>query len=77
MSSTDLEKRSSEDLDAKEPQTEADDEIIPEKKLGEEIPAETRPSQMTFPEGGFRAWSVVFGTACVLFCTFGYANAFG
>jgi len=31
----------------------------------------------TFPEGGARAWSVVAGTSGVLFCTFGYANAFG
>lgn len=77
MSSTDLEKRSSEELSAKEPQTEAGDEMVSEKKSGEDIPAETKPGQMTFPEGGFRAWSVVIGTSCVLFCTFGYANAFG
>jgi len=32
---------------------------------------------LTFPEGGARAWSVVAGTSGVLFCTFGYANAFG
>ena len=32
---------------------------------------------VTFPEGGLRAWSVVAATACILFCTFGYANAFG
>lgn len=32
---------------------------------------------MTFPDGGARAWSVAAGTAGVLFCTFGYTNAFG
>jgi len=30
-----------------------------------------------FPEGGLRAWLVVAATSCILFCTFGYANAFG
>ena len=30
-----------------------------------------------FPEGGARAWSVALGAAGVLFCTFGYVNAFG
>lgn len=30
-----------------------------------------------FPEGGWRAWLVVAGAAGVLFCGFGYANAFG
>lgn len=31
----------------------------------------------SFPEGGLRAWSVVAGSFCVLFCTFGYLNAYG
>lgn len=30
-----------------------------------------------FPEGGLKAWAVVAGACCVLFCTFGYLNAFG
>ena len=33
--------------------------------------------ETTYPEGGLRAWSVVAATSCILFCTFGYANAFG
>jgi hypothetical protein len=33
--------------------------------------------QAPFPEGGARAWSVALGTAGILFCTFGYVNAFG
>lgn len=32
---------------------------------------------MEFPDGGAKAWSVAIGAAGVLFCTFGYANAFG
>lgn len=32
---------------------------------------------MDFPDGGVRAWSVAAGAAGVLFCTFGYINAFG
>jgi hypothetical protein len=35
------------------------------------------PAQHNFPEGGLRAWSVAIGAAGVIFCTFGYANAFG
>ncbi|ODH34120.1 hypothetical protein ACO22_03165 [Paracoccidioides brasiliensis] len=31
----------------------------------------------SFPDGGARAWSVALGTSGVLFCTFGYVNAYG
>lgn len=30
-----------------------------------------------FPEGGREAWVVLFGTWCVLFCTFGLGNSIG
>ncbi|EEH11688.1 monocarboxylate permease-like protein [Histoplasma capsulatum G186AR] len=30
-----------------------------------------------YPDGGVRAWAVAIGTAGVMFCTFGLANAFG
>lgn len=43
----------------------------------EEKPIDQVPPHMDFPEGGARAWGVALGTAGVLFCTFGYANAFG
>lgn len=33
--------------------------------------------QLDFPEGGTRAWAVALGCAGLLFCTFGFANAFG
>lgn len=39
--------------------------------------AEETSDVMTFPEGGARAWSVAIGAAGVMFCTFGYVNAFG
>lgn len=41
-----------------------------------ENPIEKTPTQkaMDFPDGGAKAWSVAIGAACVLFCTFGYAN---
>lgn len=44
-----------------------------------ESPMEKTATQtaMDFPDGGARAWSVAIGAAGVLFCTFGYANAFG
>jgi hypothetical protein len=35
------------------------------------------PPNFDFPDGGARSWSVAYGAAGVLFCTFGYANAFG
>lgn len=35
------------------------------------------PADDVFPEGGLKAWGVVAGAFCVLFCTFGYLNAFG
>jgi hypothetical protein len=44
--------------------------VSPEK----EAPAQAPPP---FPEGGLRAWTVVAGSFCVLFCTFGYLNAYG
>lgn len=32
---------------------------------------------LTFPEGGRRAWTVVLGVWIAQFCTFGYTNAYG
>lgn len=53
-----------------------DNVTIQESGLGtEEIKAEQ--PQVTFPEGGLRAWSVVAGAFCISFCTFGYLNAYG
>ncbi|KAF8888860.1 major facilitator superfamily domain-containing protein [Infundibulicybe gibba] len=39
----------------------------------ERYPPEPEP----FPEGGWRAWSVIFGVWLIQFCTFGYTNAYG
>lgn len=33
--------------------------------------------EISFPEGGARAWFVAAGAAGVLFCTLGYVNSFG
>ena len=38
---------------------------------------EERPQDDAFPDGGLQAWGVVAGAFCVLFCTFGYLNAYG
>ncbi|GFG20113.1 MFS transporter, putative [Aspergillus udagawae] len=35
------------------------------------------PEPAPFPDGGARAWMVALGAGGVLFCTFGYVNAFG
>lgn len=32
------------------------------------------PAAFTIPDGGWRAWLVVFGCALVLFSTFGYVS---
>lgn len=63
------------DLEINKPDTETPPSI--EDASLEEKPAQKPPPHMVFPEGGARAWSVAAGTAGVLFCTFGYANAFG
>ncbi len=34
-------------------------------------------AQGDFPEGGLRAWIVAASASGILFCTFGYLNAFG
>ena len=53
----------------------------PLKKQSEDedggIPSPPKAYHANFPDGGLKAWSVVAGTACLLFCNFGYANAFG
>lgn len=38
---------------------------------------ERSQAEEAFPEGGLKAWATVAGAFCVLFCTFGYLNAFG
>lgn len=32
---------------------------------------------VTFPDGGLRAWLVVAGSSHILFCSFGFVNAWG
>jgi hypothetical protein len=40
-------------------------------------PTSEKTSQLEFPDGGARAWSVAAACAGILFCTFGYVNSFG
>ena len=47
----------------------------PEEAGDENI--EKQEQQQPFPEGGGRAWAVALGCGGTLFCTFGFANAFG
>ena len=62
----------------KEPQSDVEAGLPGEKGPEGEVPVGVNQGpSMTFPEGGLRAWSVVFGTSAILFSTFGYANAFG
>lgn len=35
------------------------------------------PAHIDFPEGGVGAWMVAASASGILFCTFGYLNAFG
>ncbi|KIM86443.1 hypothetical protein PILCRDRAFT_816404 [Piloderma croceum F 1598] len=38
---------------------------------------QTEVPEDEYPDGGLRAWVVVFGTVCTMFSTFGYVNAWG
>ena len=54
----------------------------PESRQGDSIQdgtplASEKAEESTYPEGGVRAWSVAAGCGGMLFCTFGYVNAFG
>jgi hypothetical protein len=40
-------------------------------------PKSEEPSQLSFPDGGGRAWSVAAACSGILFSTFGYVNSFG
>lgn len=79
MSSSDVEQSLPQKEGEKEPQSDAGDVIAPDQESGDKNapPATVITDIAAYPEGGFRAWSVVAGCACILFCTFGYGNAFG
>jgi hypothetical protein len=40
-------------------------------------PKSEETTQLAFPDGGGRAWSVAAACAGILFSTFGYVNSFG
>jgi hypothetical protein len=40
-------------------------------------PKSEETTQLAFPDGGGRAWTVATACAGILFCTFGYVNSFG
>ncbi|KAJ3511804.1 hypothetical protein NLJ89_g3887 [Agrocybe chaxingu] len=42
-----------------------------------EVSNETEKTDVTFPDGGLRAWLVVLGVFLTQFATFGYTNAYG
>lgn len=49
-----------------------------EQELGEAVlKAQGEDANMSFPEGGFKAWLCVFGGWWCTFITFGYLNAYG
>ncbi|OQE15059.1 hypothetical protein PENFLA_c034G05115 [Penicillium flavigenum] len=54
-----------------------DNTTVQEGSLGSTEEVKAEQPQVTFPEGGLRAWSVVAGAFCISFCTFGYLNAYG
>lgn len=43
------------------------------QKIQQEVIPERKKSKA--PDGGLAAWSVVLGSWCVLFCTFGWINS--
>lgn len=48
-----------------------------EKAIGTPIENKDQPVHHEFPEGGMKAWLVVFGCWCTSFASFGYVNSFG
>ncbi|KAG8753254.1 hypothetical protein FRC14_006214, partial [Serendipita sp. 396] len=46
-------------------------------KVDEKEAPDTLGEEYQYPDGGWRAWSVVFGGSCVTFSTFGFVNAWG
>lgn len=64
--------------DTREPETVAEADL--EKTGVHPSPQNAGPPGMNpadFPDGGLRAWTVVFGGWCGLFCTFGLINCTG
>ncbi len=72
MAEATIKPASTTDKNPQSPPTDSDHETFSDEKS-----IEKAPHEITFPEGGARAWGVAIGAAGVLFSTFGYANAFG
>lgn len=53
-----------------------DKERVPEP-VQVRVPITTMMGSSDFPDGGLKAWLVVFGGMCCTFTTFGYVNAWG
>ena len=54
------------------------DTVNDPEKAGEEKPAPVNPMHPSqFPDGGAKAWSVLFGAWCCLFVSFGWINCIG
>jgi hypothetical protein len=72
-------KKTALDMDSKESGPDQDIKQESDVEASLENTIEKTPTQtaMDFPDGGARAWSVAIGAAGVLFCTFGYCNAYG
>ena len=52
----------------------------PEKSAADPPPSQPQPAGLSpadFPDGGAKAWLVVFGGWCGLFCSFGLINCIG
>ncbi|KAH9926927.1 MFS general substrate transporter [Fomitopsis serialis] len=48
-----------------------------EDGTAKEVQTTERPEEVTFPDGGFRAWLVALGVGCGIGATFGFVNAWG
>ena len=49
----------------------------PESEKSGKQPTASLPTSSPPPDGGFKAWIVVAGAWCCLFCSFGYVNCIG
>lgn len=45
--------------------------------MAEEKQVDNSPDPSDFPDGGWKAWSVVLGAWSCLFCSFGWVNSIG
>lgn len=71
------------DIEKQRPNTISTESLTKEEKFTSDsavvvqVPAHDSIFDEEYPDGGFRAWLIVFGAMCNTFATFGYVNSWG